>query len=35
MKILNSMLAFIVGSFSIVVTAFYSIYEILKNGRSN
>ena len=32
---MSKILAFIVGCLSIVVTAFYSIYEVLKNGRSN
>lgn len=32
---MSKILAFIVGSLSIVVTAFVSIYEVLKNGRSN
>jgi hypothetical protein len=29
------LVGFIVGCLVIVITAFFSIYEILKNGRSN
>ena len=32
---MSKVIGFIVGCLAIVVTAFYSIYENLKNGRSN
>lgn len=32
---MSKVIGFIVGCIVIVLTAFYSIYEILKNGRNN